>query len=427
MVIWHQLFPMHVRFVSAAVVAVSTRTPAWSGAEGSAMAKTKRQRDCGGDRIDSGHIQKFLERANAGEGYLTRAQLVRFLDHPDGPILPDACVEMRRLPADFRTHGPGWAIEDPKRSLPGDSTNPIKDITVRPTDGALCIATVRRGMNIVVCSGDEYALIADKPGCKSNVRILGFHPVSRLPVTHLQMFAYHSHDGCTSEEPGRIFNGGEFTLEMPHAEAKGVTLLSNGDVLWLQPESRSERWRVWRNGQVIMGTEFQYTKFVESPRGRILGIRDQGDLGPTPEPYPDGCCVAPINNERHVLCNGIDDVVVTREGYACIRCEFGVCSVIRIGAVYGKRAVSDDPCPNIGSNHYIAGYTELPDGRAAYIGEMKHSELPCWVIAGKEQVGFMRMSPLFQDGERWCYWGVLGRRLYKMEIPAATATGGKTT
>jgi len=71
----------------------------------------------------------------------------------------------------------------------------------------------------------------------------------------------------------------------------------------------------------------------------------------------------------------------------------------------------------LGDNKYQSNYTELPDERIAYIGDSTRDHLACWVVDKQEQPGFQYVSPLFERDGKWCYYAVIGRHLYTMQIP----------
>lgn len=115
-------------------------------------------------RVTTEQIQRLLERCNARHDHhpITEEQLLAFIKNPSGPIMPDHCLEAKKLPDDW-----------------GTGEKAVWDLAVTP-DGKPCMVTKFNGKtNAVVCGDQSYTLRND--GSKNDqeyvyeVLILGFY------------------------------------------------------------------------------------------------------------------------------------------------------------------------------------------------------------------------------------------------------------
>lgn len=115
-------------------------------------------------RVTIKQLQRLLESCNAHRDYISEDQLLAFLRNPSGPILPDSCLEAKRLPDD-------WGTED----------KAVWDLTVTP-DGKPCMVTKFHGKtNAVICGDQTYELCDDilvggRPRIIHEVTVPGFGP-----------------------------------------------------------------------------------------------------------------------------------------------------------------------------------------------------------------------------------------------------------
>ncbi len=96
-----------------------------------------------------------------------------------------------------------------------------------------------------------------------------------------------------------------------------------------------------------------------------------------------------------------------------------------------EREVFVEEKAGVDRKHYVANYTQLPDGRTAYVATRasdqyylpRHLRWECWYCDGQlEPYAFDQVTPLFKGDdveieEDWCYYGLLGRHLYLMRLP----------
>ena len=81
---------------------------------------------------------------------------------------------------------------------------------------------------------------------------------------------------------------------------------------------------------------------------------------------------------------------------------------------------------HLASTHfkYVHGATELPNGRYMFVAHAKHEQqqlVPAVSYDLWRSPSFNWVSPPFMDPEskRWRYYGVIGRHVVTMELPAA--------
>ena len=135
----------------------------------------------------------LLERMAAHDDPITGEQVERFGRNPDGPILPDACLESRRLPDGWGAHDNGYQ----------EAHAAATSIAVR-ADGVLAIAGVVRGVATVFVGDERYEY-----GRESGVlmyaspEIVGFDR-DGLPVVRVSYSTVHAMDAGLDWPPGHF-------------------------------------------------------------------------------------------------------------------------------------------------------------------------------------------------------------------------------
>lgn len=352
----------------------------------------------------------LLERINAKERPITDAEVKRFARHPAGPILPDSCVETRRLPADYGT-GSEWRKAQP----------PVLALSATPK-GKPCIGTVVRGQPMVFFGNHNYLLgepekfaRGDETKCDS-MRILGFRdrgladPEPVVEVTTVWEHIVNHYPGSATA----IYSGGQKYVT-------GVLSASR-----LQDESLViQTWKnvvnpgaILRSGAPIDSKGsggIGYRKFFLMPNGRLAGFyRDERFRA----------CYVDDESLIDLRCEVVD-VLETDDALWWVRVsnydprrrregDYGLIKTGKEADQYGFRCtLGVDPL----KNPYRSRLTEIGENRFAYIGETTRDGMECWVVGREEQPGFDRVSPLFRRGDDWLYWGAAGGHLCLMEIP----------
>lgn len=350
----------------------------------------------------------LLERMNARERPITVGQVDCFGRHPAGPILPDLCLETRRLPADYGT-----------RFDLCPNPRPVLALSATP-EGEPCIGTIVIRQPMIFVGEKGYKLGEEEAANQSmgtttkcdSIRILGF--VEGEPVTMVTT----SFEGSADHYPApttKIFQGEQL-------RAKGVvaaSLLSDGSLVYAEdpeenlkiPPMCEEGDKLFRDGKFVCEIYVGW-RFVLSPDGRLISMGHMGCPASVNYVMP-----LTIDEKSYYLRDRVVDLVMFRGNLHWVQ----------------ERGDSRSPCSwyaapfgssskrtwgvRLGYNPYFSHLTALDDVRLAYIGETMRDNMKCWVVDGVEQLGFEHVSPLFQRGEDWCYWGAIGRHLCLMEIP----------
>lgn len=355
-----------------------------------------------------GRLDWLIKRMLAKKCPITDEQVERFGLHPAGPILPENCLGVRRLPAEF---GPVYFRGKHRTVLA---------MTLTP-DKQLCFAAVRNGKVVLTAGNQQYELLPfEKPeehgGAETveDVVVLGFDAAG-VPWTLISK--YYSGPVDPIPVPSQSVYHGEVELRKAVSAA---ALLSDGRLIYTRWVSGETNYIIFQNDHPLHVTGRNYHCFWELDNGELVGQW----LARDPDTKEQKWLIGPVMwGEDHNFGEHFVDVVATKDGSAFVyqrrkgdRC--GTVTLCRLDKA--TRKLNFDRA--LGDNEYRGHYTELPDGRPAYIGLTHRDGFECWVVAGEEQPGFERVSPLLERDGRQCYWAALGRHLYLMEIPVADKT-----
>ncbi|MBI5071510.1 hypothetical protein HZB93_01255 [Candidatus Falkowbacteria bacterium] len=358
------------------------------------------------ERASAGDIGWLIERMNARETPITAEEVHRFGRHPAGPILPDLCLEARRLSAEYGT-GSKWRREQP----------PVLALSATP-QGKPYVGTVVDGQPIVAGEGETYKIgepekidLHESTVCES-FRILGF--VDGKPVVKIGTKFEGPADPIPV--PGTwVFRGEERWA----ADVLAASLLSDGSLVSAVWSGIAGERDICRDQQLLyLKRRRAYRKFFLMPDGRLVGIHS-----PDRNEDPRVCYLDDEKLVEPPIC-GVVDIAESDESLFWVREEraMGRAREVVSYNLFGtdKHSPHDEDEQvrvDLGQNRYRSNITKLEPGLFAYIGETKRDKLECWVVGGKEQPAFDRVSPLFRRDEQWCYWGAVGRHLCLMEMP----------
>ncbi len=334
----------------------------------------------------------WLLHQMVGRHPITEDQVDRFAKHPAGPILPDLCVESRRLPTKLANTPKGW------REDPLGFHFKIIDLSVTP-DGRPCIIIKIRYQdkikNVLLCGQDQYDLCDDFEGFISVVQLLGFAN-SGKPVTYI---SYLKDKGDYKDMPDdKIFYGDEKRLEA--SAYLGVTLLSDGSIMHISAG------KIFRNnGELVAQYPYSLRGIFETNDKSVICVMQDHNL---PIMY-----MSYINNPENLVNLGMFQgrlrMFMSSKGLV----------VLNQGTYYlfseEHQTMRIERSPLSANNSYRAHYTELP-GMVCYVGKTSRHNQICWVVNEVEMPGFEYVSPVFYLDEKLLYYGIIGRHLYTMEI-----------
>ncbi len=367
--------------------------------------------DEGQERANLSRLLWLGQRMDAKRRPITDAQVGRFGRHPAGPILPDLCLETRRLPWKYGT------------SFEGRKMPPVLALSVTP-GGEPCVGTIVNCQptvfreNMVYEPGEAEKAVPDGTTMCDSMRILGFREFE--PVVEVT-----SHfEGPT--DPAPVSYASVFDGDVPNAEGvTAATVLQGGSLVYevrpFDPKKKNWPHKVFWKGELVNSNasrSLAYRKFFLAPDGRLAGLFYDAAVG-----Y--GACY--VDDEKpiglHSSYPGPMDVLETETSFFWVAPEWKqgkppeLLGHILFVTDKKLRPRKGRPMESLGENLYRSHLTELNNGRLAFIGESTRDKLECWVVDGKEQPGFDRVSPLFEEDHWWYYWGAVGRHLCLMEIP----------
>ncbi len=386
-------------------------------------------------------LQWLIERMNAGQDPITREQVAAFGRHPAGPILPDGCVAVERLPEDFGTRRDGSRL----RSDEEHGRGWVHDLAVSPT-GDLWLATVIGGRSAIVAHASytgrhlvqqmsSYLLDDENGGTLFSPYIVGFKP-NGTSVAFLQKVASGSGSRYW-EEDVFLFIGGTRVFEgkLPKQWLTSVCVAWNGDILTVHCEHSPVEdgpitvvHSVFRNGECGV-------RKIGAPAIQRAFLLDDGELVTLSEKHTG-------HGELHHWRASEEPIRIAtaeywfdgdRHGGRIVNVR-GTVGNLRITMDDGRRGVTlrhvvangraEAPC-GIGEHHYLAHDALLPDGRGVYVGETRRDDLQCVVCGGVAGPGFDRVSNVTVHGGTPRYYGVLGTHLYTMELPETAKVQGQ--
>ncbi len=358
-----------------------------------------------GERASAGDIGWLIERMNAREAPITAEEVHHFGRHPAGPILSDFCREAVRLPAEYGTGSEQREQQPPVLALSATS------------QGEPYIGTIVHGQPIV--AGKEIYKIGEPEKIGSHdsttcdfLCILGF--VDGKPVVKIGTKFEGPADPIPV--PGTwVFRGEERWA----ADVLAASLLSDGSLVSAVWSGVAGERDICRDQQLLYPKRRRaYRKFFLMPDGRLVGIHS-----PDRNEDPRVCYLDDEKLVEPPIC-GVVDIAESGDSLLWVREERATGKAREVVSYnlfgtdkYSPRDEDEQVRVDLGQNRYRSNITKLEPGLFAYIGETKRDKLECWVVGGKEQPAFDRVSPLFQRDEQWCYWGAVGRHLCLMEIP----------
>ncbi len=120
-----------------------------------------------------------------------------------------------------------------------------------------------------------------------------------------------------------------------------------------------------------------------------------------------------LDNERILRARESTEIIDVVEGRAGIRflgrSTGGIVNVHNLTLTFLHELARRGPA-------YHSGYGALPDGRSVYVGKLRHNQV-AWVVNGEPQPALNTVTPIFQQGDCYCYWGAVGPHLLLMELP----------
>lgn len=326
------------------------------------------------NKIDLPQLRYAIELMCAGTNPITPEQLEDFCHYPGGPILPDQCVESRRLPG-------------PHRKLPElFGMTPQGELIYRAHGG--------HGYSV---GSREYAMESVE--------------IKRLL-------------GCVAGGPvllsgkGAIIHQGKivhFDPDLPHG-----FMTSSGRILI--PKKQQEH-QCTRYHELVLdeaGDPVVRRDFVQEflpGIGQLEGMYEGGEQGP-------------YFWSAHTLCEGKTRKYILLEKPASVVRWYGrdwifdherptIYDLTQGFDLAGmERFYRQAENIRLGKNPYLGGFCEV-GSQLAYVGQSLRYKLECWVRAGVEQPAFERVTrELFEQDGKHYYYGQIGRHLYKMELPA---------
>jgi len=360
------------------------------------------------ERPDVKRIAWLAERMGARKMFITDAQTERFGRHPAGPILPDSCLETRRMPANYGMRV-GLVIEGNMPDGP--------DFLLSATEnGELCIGTIVDSQPTLFVGEKDYKLGEpegryhhyDVQKC-IRFELLGFRngePVTLIKTARLVGFSRDS------ERFGTVFQGEKICA----TNVCAASLLSDGSLAYAEAAQGNENLppmcengdNIFRDGQFVYESYKIFRGFFLSPDNRLIGFNSfRGETQ----------YVVPLSIEERSTYWDVADLVMFRGSLHWVEArEKGRDTYSWYAAPFGSSSERTWGV-ELGTNPYRSHLTSLGEHHLAYIGETTRDKMKCWVVDGVEQIGFDHVSPLFQRGETWCYWGAIDRHLCLMEIP----------
>ncbi len=362
--------------------------------------------------VSLAHATQLLQEM-LGESPITSDQVWAFRRNPGGPILPESCVSVTRLEDAFGPH------EWPLAAIAADRNGTLWSI--REKEHAIEIFRGRERL---------YAFsVMDSDSWSSMAHFLGFVSDGQ-PVIEVWFDAHNSLD-VGLEPPTRYFVGDEM---LPDAEDVGTTtwtcglsIQTDGSLLyavtervWSPPPGGNpqETCTIMRRGcdgttEVLVKEAPPADFLVAGPGGDILSVERHGD------------CAA------HLIHGGS---LQRLQFFSWFRSEATVWTEDGLWCIDAKGVVTERDLAHEGgatgegldSKHgFVSRFTRLPDGRFAFIGKTRRHERAAWIVDGQEQPAFgeawggrEQITDLFQRDGRWRYYGITGRFLCLMELPA---------
>jgi|GEM_PF-4032846 len=405
------------------------------------MAATRRaeRKDGKPEKPTLDQLQWLIERMNAREEPITREQVNAFGRRPGGPILPEGCMAVERLPEYFGTRRDGSREAE---------YGWVRDFAVSST-GELWLATIVEGGSVLVNRGDSrggrhfadgrstfYLLEDDEHGTQFSPYIVGFRS-DGTPMAALTRVASHSRSVYWEEE-SFLFIGGKrvFEGDLPKWRPVSVRVAGNDDVCTLHcvvKEHGLWRYQVLRNGELLLDTREQIAD---------AWLLDDGDLVTVPPTWGvhhigelhrwsgKKRTVDPIWSREHVAANVdtyySDGIARGRKGRIVnVRGKIGDLRVtINTGSAVVVDHYRDPSDPRrvevervLGHHDYLAHDDVLPDGRDVYVGKTLRDQLQCFVCNGVAGPGFDRVSNVTVHDGAPHYYAILGQHLFTMELP----------
>lgn len=367
-----------------------------------------REQDNGG-RADLHDLEWLLSQTNAKRNPITRADIRRFGMRPRGPILPETCLEVRSIPESWR--------------YKHDSVGPVLDLAVR-SDGEPIVLGVGPTYHLSVIVGDRmYALDLAQPRSGDWAGSWGGHILGALadgtPVVYLAevMYVGDLMSGDIVHCRARVYAGDQCTRERLGMLAP--ILLRDGSLLY--PVACTwDTTALYHDDAVIIGPESRhYTTLFEGPDGAWYARWECRGF------TSDGLGVYGriLGNEHEIVREAGDEhahaFVITKHN--------GVCAVLTSKhqphpQLRPLHPSSDSAAPIHvrGSRPTLSeGILELPGNRLAFVDETARHGQECWVVGNREEPGFDRVTAAVEVGGRWYYWGLIGRHIFRMELPVA--------
>lgn len=353
------------------------------------------------ERIGRRDLKEFLARADDEDHPITRTQLRRFLGQPDGPILPEEVLELRRCPAE-------WG--------PAPFANQGNVLAVLPNGEPFvyraCGAVDTRTLK--TSSGD---IVLPIPAARTRrkEKLLGIGPTG-LPIVYSFLLPPNSkrHSLLSMDGPlWQVCHGSEILAEGRRSPSHFAWNLQRGIAYVLeyhaQGASSSERAKVCVGSEVVEeahGLDAEVIALCFDARGTLYRASscDVQAVG-----HPETRTVL-VPRDKHSfefdeLFGFVRDLVPAGDTVAMVFEHSGstptYCSAFNLdGSLRSDR---------LGAHHYSGtyggkgAYAELPDGRIAYVAT---SPGTFWVVNGVAGPHFAAVSTLFEQDGVWCYHAI---------------------
>ncbi|GEM_PF-5261409 len=382
-------------------------------------------KEVGTERAEVELIAQLMQRMAARKHPITAAQVHRFMRYPAGPILPDLCREVRKLPDEFRAQ---------KHTL-----STICALSVNPL-GEPVMVTIVDNHYTFVCGDKQHRyerLHDSSPVHAWYPTILGFGGVTSEPIIAFNETRHIDELGqCSVEELDldwkTVVYKGEtqpFDLKAVH----GITVLANGSLVYARrmkdDSGLHDQFEIvgvhpsTPGSEVVMGTVRAETVrgFFEDNDGHVYCIYDYKNVGyEGGKPLGTDVVVALVNNGVHETYRFAGDAfrwIGEFDGLLCavVDNDGDRPRMLSIGVTHHDGTFVEE-IKKLGTVSFRGNLTKLKDCRDAWIGVVRDF-LPSWIVDGEPQPSFEQVSPIFYRDGKPHYYGVIGRHLYTMALP----------
>lgn len=390
-------------------------------------------------------VASLLERMNAKRNPIKPQHLQRFVRHPRGPLLPDTCLNVTRLPFTFVPDEDG-------------SEEEALAVAVAP-DGAPCVLLAMHG-DLYYAFGETTRKVDLKRSdgllmfVLGDAQIIGFSP-DGLPIISACTHGL-AEDQREQTRDCQIYVGSSVqNLERDpmgnEPRITGAWCLSDGTLV-TSHENRERKKHLLRIGD----HELPLDRSVNAPggpvrqeNGEILRVRELESGIYLLMREVQLCSDAPSHYMLRILDGQVIDVThdVPTAFVDVMNIDDRIVAVldhepkgVNIGFVtsWSKRPdgadyylqtlptkgnSSPDPISvSLGKNTYIGPCVCISPVVYAHRAYTSRDKYQCWIVNQTEQHGFDFVSDLHRVEDRYIYYGVDRNHLYKMDLPIQTSS-----